>query len=177
MELDGGASNERVSEVNGPKLSVSLRCLVLFVLLATEPAILPPDGPLQVNAESHAPLISLDLLRPVKTVSDLVNRLRDRGNKIGHGGKISQPFLSVPGRIITIDGEDVQVFQYANAKSAEREVKAIDLQGSPVGTSMPTWVAPPHFYKSSSLIVLYIGQNSSVMRALEGALGPQFAGK
>lgn len=163
--------------MNRRKSGICLRRLVTFILFATALAISASAEPLRVNAGSHESLISPYELRPVKSVTDLINRLRVRGSKIGRGGKISQPFFSVPGRIITIDGEDVQVFQYANAKSAEREVKAIDLQGSPVGTSMPTWVAPPHFYKSSSLIVLYIGQNSSVMRALEGALGPQFAGK
>ena len=153
------------------------RRLVTFILFATSFAILASAEPLRVNAGSHEPLISSYELRPVKNVSDLINRLRAGGSKIGRGGKISQPFFSVPGRIITVDGEHVQVFQYANAKSTEREAKAIDQQGSPVGTSIPMWVAPPHFYKSGTLIVLYVGQNSSVIKALEGVLGPQFAGK
>ena len=60
------------------------------------------------------------------------------------------------------------------AKAAEREAKVVD---SAVGTSVPMWVAPPHFYKSGRLIVLYVGQSSPVIIALERALGPQFAGK
>ncbi len=115
--------------------------------------------------------------RPAKNLNDLINRLKARGRKVLRGGKVSQPFFSVGGRIITVDGAQVQVFQYPNAKAAEREAKAVDQQGSAVGTSMPMWVAPPHFYKSGRLIALYVGQSSSVIRALEGALGPQFAGK
>ncbi|HKP35847.1 MAG TPA: hypothetical protein VJT71_03225, partial [Pyrinomonadaceae bacterium] len=85
------------------------------ILFATSFAILASAEPLRVDAGSHEPLISSYELRPVKNVSDLINRLRAGGSKIGRGGKISQPFFSVPGRIITVDGEHVQVFQYANA--------------------------------------------------------------
>ena len=115
--------------------------------------------------------------RPVKNLNDLIKRLRAGGRKAVRGGKVSQPFFSVGGQIIIVDGEQVQVFQYASAKAAEREAKVVDQQGSAVGTSVPMWVAPPHFYKSGRLIVLYVGQSSPVIIALERALGPQFAGK
>jgi hypothetical protein len=36
---------------------------------------------------------------------------------------------------------------------------------------------PPHFFKSGRLIVLYVGEESSVLKALEAMLGPQFAGR
>ena len=42
---------------------------------------------------------------------------------------------------------------------------------------MMMWVATPHFYKASGLIVLYVGDNTAVIDVLEAALGPQFAGR
>lgn len=162
--------------MNRPKPGSSLRCLFLVVIFAA-PESFARDKPVHVNACSHAQATSLRPLRPAKNLNDLINRLRARGRKVLRGGKVSQPFFSSAGRTINVDGEQVQVFQYANAKAAEREAKAIDPQGSAVGTSMPMWVAPPHFYKSGRLIVLYVGQSSSVIRALDRALGPQFAGK
>jgi len=46
-----------------------------------------------------------------------------------------------------------------------------------VGTTKPHWIGAPHFYKKEKLLVLYIGDNDGVLKALEGALGRQFAGK
>jgi hypothetical protein len=39
------------------------------------------------------------------------------------------------------------------------------------------WIAPPHFFKSGRLIVLYIGEAPAVLEALADTLGPQFPGK
>ncbi len=88
----------------------------------------------------------------------------------------SQPFFTVTGRIVNVNGEGVQVFEYPNAAMAEREAKLVSPSGSPVGTSMITWMAPPHFYRSGPVIALYVGSNGAVTKALEAALGPQFAG-
>jgi hypothetical protein len=115
--------------------------------------------------------------RTPTNLKDLINRLRASGEKVGHAGRVSQPFFSVKGQGITIRGEQVQVFEYASAKAAEREAKSVSGSGSSAGTSMPLWVAPPHFYKNRRLIVLYVGENSAVIKALERILGPQFAGK
>ena len=164
-------------QMNGRNPPSLIWSLAFFALFATAPKTFAGDERVDINAESHEQQTTLRPPRPVRNLGDLINKLRARGQKVGRGRKVAQPFFSVPGRIITIDGEDVQVFQYATAKSAEREAKAVDQPGSPVGTSMPMWVAPPHFYKSDRLIVLYVGQNSSVIRALEGVFGPQFAGK
>jgi hypothetical protein len=112
-----------------------------------------------------------------KNLKDLINRLRANGEKVGRAGKVSQPFFSVKGQVITIGGEHVQVFEYASAKAAEREAKSVSGSGSSAGATMPLWVAPPHFYKNGRLIVLYVGENSTVIKALERILGPQFAGK
>lgn len=115
--------------------------------------------------------------RTPKNLKDLVNRLRTSGEKVQRAGRVDQSFFSVKGQIITVSGEQVQVFEYATTKTAEREAKSVSDTGSSVRTSMPMWVAPPHFYKSGRLIVLYVGENSAVIEALESALGRQFAGR
>ncbi len=38
--------------------------------------------------------------------------------------------------------------QYPKRKVAEKEAEKITRTGSAVDTSMPMWIAPPHFYKS-----------------------------
>ena len=43
-------------------------------------------------------------------------------------------------------------------------------------SSTPSLTPPPHFYRQSRLIVLYVGSDRAIMTLLEGLLGPQFAG-
>ena len=96
--------------------------------------------------------------------------------KVERGGKVSQPFFSVGGPILAVEGEDVQVFRYATARAAEREVGRVSADGSSVGTNMMSWMSTPHFYRKDNLIVLYVGDNAAVLRALAAVLGAQFAG-
>ena len=111
-----------------------------------------------------------------KDLKGLVSRLRAGGARVGRAGRVSQPFFSVMGRALTVNGEQVQVFEYASARAAEREAGLVGPTGSPVGTSMVSWVAPPHFYRSGRLIVLYVGGDAGLIKALRDVLGPQFAG-
>jgi len=113
----------------------------------------------------------------MKNVGQLIKRLKAGGEKVGRKGQVEQPFFSVKGQIITIADQEVQVFEYKTVKAAELDARKVSDTGSSAGTSMPMWIAPPHFFKSGKLIVLYVGEESSVLKALEAALGPQFAGR
>ncbi len=90
--------------------------------------------------------------------------------------KVSQPFFSVAGRIININGEASQVFEYASPSSADADAKRVSADGTTIGTSKPTWMAPPHFFRSGQLIVLYVGANQAIVDLLRATLGNQFAG-
>jgi plastocyanin len=92
-------------------------------------------------------------------------------------GEIEQPFFSVRGNSITVNGENVQVFEYADEASAEAEATTISSDGSSIGTSIVSWVAPPHFYQTGRIIVLYVGTNTRVIDILEEVVGPQIAGQ
>ncbi len=112
-----------------------------------------------------------------KDYKSLIKKLRAGGLTFKRGEKVSQPFFSVPGRTLIMSGEQVQIFEYKKIETADTEAGRVGSTGSPVGTTMITWIEPPHFYKSGKLIVLYLGENSGVIKALENALGLQFAGK
>lgn len=107
----------------------------------------------------------------------LLDKLRAKGLKAERGDEITQPFFSVKGKTIGIDGESIQVFEYAAETDAEAQAKLVDPNGGSVGTTMINWVDDPHFYRSGKLIVLYVGKNPDVIRALEDTIGRQFAGK
>ena len=114
---------------------------------------------------------------PVQSIQDLVNKLCVAGVKTKLRGSVSQPFFAIRGRILAISGPEVQVFEFKTRGRAEAAAKQIGPDGSPIGTTMITWVAPPHFFKSGRLIALYLGNDLNVIGPLENTLGKQFAGK
>ena len=79
--------------------------------------------------------------------------------------------------MIQVNGEDVQVFQYAHVVAASEQATLVSPDGSAVGTSSLHWIGTPHFYKRGLLLVLYVGDDEAVRKALEAVLGRQFAGK
>jgi hypothetical protein len=101
---------------------------------------------------------------------------------VGETSEPSQPFFSVPSQVVMVNGEEVQVYIYEDETAAEAEAAQI----SPDGTEMtPTegseaatvdWVDTPHFYRKGPALVLYVGNATDTLEALEIALGPQFAG-
>jgi hypothetical protein len=113
----------------------------------------------------------------VEELVDLVEALQAEGAQVELGDSIQQPFLSVPGQIVQVNGADVQVFEYASAEDMGLEASQVTEDGSPIGTSTITWIAPPHFYRSGRLLVLYVGEDQAVIDLLESVIGPQFAGR
>lgn len=113
---------------------------------------------------------------PVKDYVSLVDALRGAGVKVEPAGDASQEFLSPKGQAITVNGERVEVYEYPDAAAADAEAARISPNGSSTDTMMITWIATPHFFKKDKLIVLYVGDSAAIVKALEGVLGPQFAG-
>ena len=81
------------------------------------------------------------------------------------------------GTVLEVNGERVLVMDYGDADALDAEAAGISPDGSSIGTTMVSWVAPPHLFRSETAIVLYVGENSEVMEALTSVLGPQFSGR
>ena len=114
---------------------------------------------------------------PVTGYISLVDNLRMVGVTIDPAGNVSQPFFTPEGQVLTVNGEDVQVFEFAGAEEADNVAETISADGSSIGTSMVGWVAPPHFYKAGKLIVIYVGSDGDVIDILQEVMGGQFAGR
>jgi len=113
---------------------------------------------------------------PVRDYVSLIDHLRAAGATVVPVGPVTQPFFAVTGQSITVNGEQVQVYEYANEETASVDAAHISSDGGTVGNALVDWTAPPHFYKTGKLLVLYLGTNSSVMNVVSMTLGPQFAG-
>ena len=145
--------------------------LALFLLSACQPANQPTSVGDQEPPENAKPDSG-----EVLDTQGFTEALVLTGATVGQEGEIEQPFFSVPGQVITINGEIVQIFEYADAAQADAEAAQVAPDGSSIGASMASWVGPPHFFRSERLIVLYVGDNQSVIDSIETVLGPQFAG-
>lgn len=113
---------------------------------------------------------------PVKDYVSLIDNLRGQEAVVEPKSDTSQPFLGGKGYIITVNSQDVQVFEYADSKSAKTDADKISSDGSTVGNSMVSWVDTPHFYKKEKIIVIYIGNDAKTLDLLTKTLGSQFAG-
>jgi membrane-associated protease RseP (regulator of RpoE activity) len=110
-------------------------------------------------------------------LTDLVQELRKQGATVTVGSGVSQAFFSVQGTVLSVNGQDVQAFEYASAAAAEAEAKTVSSDGGTIGTVSVSWVATPHFYRRERVIALYVGDNAGVKTDLERVLGSQFAGR
>jgi len=147
-----------------------LFCLPLVAALAVTNCAAQP-------ADSNQPQQDSSRARPVTDYVSLIDYFRAAEIKVQAEGKVEQPFLSVTGRVIKVHGEEVQVFQYSSAGAMEAQAAKISPDGRTVETSKIHWLGPPHFFKKEKLLVLYIGDESKTLKALEAALGRQFAGQ
>lgn len=132
------------------------------------------DGKISLSGESHQ---AKSPAEPVMDFARLIDSLHAAGISALPAEEVEQPFFSIPGRMIKVSGEDVQVFQFADAAAVAELAALVSPDGSAVGTSKIHWIGSPHFFRKGSLLVLYVGDDEKVKIALEAVLGLQFAGK
>ena len=123
-----------------------------------------------------------EVVRVTPALADLEDNLLATGAEVKVSGEVvSEGIFSVDGRVLEVNGERVQVMDYGDSAALEAEAAGISPDGRSVAhngqASMILWVAAPHFFRTDTTIVLYVGENAKVIEALTSALGPQFAGR
>ena len=121
----------------------------------------------------------------VSTVHDtgsLVSALRGAGLQVGQDQytMLRQPFLSVPGHLLLVNGQRVETYDYASASAVRTDAGHIPkdayLVTTPHGQVMMDWPGPPHVFSRGTVIVLYAGTDATILHALKSAQGPQIVG-
>jgi hypothetical protein len=107
--------------------------------------------------------------------ASLIDALRKAGATATIGGQVEQPFLSATGTQVTINGADVQVFEYADEAAAQADVTKLADTLAGRRTTMISWVASPHAYRAGRVIVLYVGDDPAILKLLQDTLGAPFA--
>lgn len=140
---------------------MKLRTLLLYALLIA--GILPgctPSTPAGSEPGSY---------------EELMKALQENGVDAQQAEPTEQEFFSVPGRVLQIGEETIQVFEYPDPATRSEESALVGEDPSSIGTTMITWVDTPHFWAQDRLIVLYVGSNQEVLAALSQVLGEPLA--
>src|SRR6266545_7771754 len=111
----------------------------------------------------------------VQDQASLIEALRKAGATAMIGDQVEQPFLSTTGTQVTINGTDVQVFEYADEAAAQADATKLTDTLAGRGTAMISWVASPHAYRAGRVIVLYVGDDPAILKLLQGVLGAPVA--
>lgn len=105
------------------------------------------------------------------------NLLKASGNHVDIGGVKKLPPFEPMGKELSVNGSAIQLFEFPGSTETAAVAATIAPDGSRIGSTEMNWEAPPHFFRTDRVIVLYLGSDSTTVRALTTAIGPQFAGK
>jgi hypothetical protein len=84
---------------------------------------------------------------------------------------VTQPFFTVPARILRVNGQDLQVFVYPNEIARADDFAKIGPDGSMIGaTTIVDWVAPPHFAAAANIMTLLVSDDMELAMAIEQAV-------
>src|SRR5512134_1455515 len=72
-------------------------------------------------------------LPAITDYASLVAGLRAAGANVQQGAKVEQPFFPVSGRLMEVHGEEVQVFQFADAAEVKAQAARISPNGTGIG--------------------------------------------
>ena len=147
-------------------MKLHVRSIFLLILVS----VISSCGTSATPGPSSAPVT-------IQDQASLINALQAVGATVETGDSITQEFFTPEGQTVKVNGADLQVFEYESAEAMEKEASQVAPDGGSIGTSMVTWMAPPHFYKAGRIIVLYVGDDKPLLDLLNKVIGSQFAGQ
>ena len=153
------------------------------VMNTVVPALTQVAPTVQSAATELAPTVDSALTQVAPTVQSAIQNLdglvaafQAAGMTVEPGGTIDQPFFTVQGQTLKVNGGDVQVYVYDTAQAMEADASQISADGHSIGTNMVDWTGTPHFFKTGNILILSLGDDQTVLGLLQTILGSQFAG-
>ncbi len=104
----------------------------------------------------------------------LVNQLTQMSNlNVQQLGAVQQPYFAVQAQLLSVNGQQVQVFEFDSSSARQEAQDMISSTGDSIGGYVPSFVGTPHFWAQGRLLALYVGNNQEVINALNSVLGQQ----
>lgn len=82
-------------------------------------------------------------------------------------------FFDSPKFEVKFGDSKVLVYDYEEMSTLEKDISAITEKGLVVSGTKLTWEKTPHYYKKGELLVIYDGEDSSVITILDKILGTE----
>lgn len=96
-------------------------------------------------------------------LDEVIRVLNEAGATLELGDTVENEYLTVPGQILSINGEEVQIYTYNSAEDVDLQVSQIPETADPEDR--------PHVYRMGRMLVLYTGGDPGVLDLLEDVLG------
>jgi len=107
-------------------------------------------------------------LKVLPKTRDLVDDLQKEGYSANAVSEIERNFFSVPGVIVTLDGDNIKVFEYRDKLSAEVDTL---LFSESAKTKYYAWRKDVNLYLKDNLIIFYTGSRKGVLEVLKNTVG------
>ena len=111
---------------------------------------------------------------------DLLKNLENMNYSVSEKD-VEKEILQGQRKFLTINNKDhISIYLYESNERMEEDATFINVGGTEYRNGKDAvdieWVSYPHFFKSDNMIVLYVGEDSEMIRALKELVGPEFAG-
>ncbi len=116
-----------------------------------------------------------DIEEACLNLESLIETLQQEGLTVEKAGEIDQPFFSVKGQILQVNGGTLQVFEYEDLATTMREAATVSPNATSVGNTQVAWVDTPHFYHNGKMIIIYLGNDEELKQTFEKTIGYTFA--
>lgn len=141
---------------------------------ATATIAAPPANSPTPVVPSPAPTMTVTQYSTLDLLADLANV----GAQVEVApGRVVKPYLTTYGLIVRVDGEPIQVFQYADEASLLADVDGLDTSGTSIDGLPLAWPAAPHFWRRGSLLALAVTDEQYYVDLVSQVLGAPFAGQ
>ena len=109
---------------------------------------------------------------------NIVNLLTATGNEVEVVGRAPVQYFDAKNVVIRVNGGiDLELYEFGSKEDLEEAAAKVSPDATTIEGKPITWKAPPHFFKTDKVIILYMGADPANVAQLASAFGPQFAGK
>jgi hypothetical protein len=152
---------------------MSKRLIVTAVMVSLAACAAPAQTPQPTPAPTSMPTTAAGVV----DMASLVDALNANGASVHLMDPLIGTALGDKEYGLTVNGENLQVYDYADASTARAAAATVSKDGTQVAGTAMDWSGDPHLYPAGHIIVVYTGSDQLVMDALSAVMGPQFAGK
>jgi hypothetical protein len=148
-------------------LIVAVALLALFVTACAPAATTPAPDP---GAPGAPPVAE------VTTYAEFVASLEQQGVAVEERGQVTQPFIDVTGQAVAVQGQEIQVFEFASEQAQRDTTATLGMIRDTIAQAMGRPAGQVHVWSNGRIIVLYAGQDTQTLSMLNRVVGTPVIG-